>query len=529
MGRAVWLVSSLLLILAGARWGAHVGFQRQLKELEAKLRHLEAQQDVAHCVSLQPEADYNDDASTDDSVQPVAAPPQTVLESQRALHSASGRSQKKSKSNKAEQFTVRKSSQSHHDCKRSNLTTDNTIIGAMEFERHVSIKKIETQREEQHIRPRGFKFELLRFNSNIDSCSVVEGIGMLSEFSRIGHQMPALEPNSGFEAIRAASWRAVPASCDVPLQRSCTFSDRLVAWPNMASAWFPTSFFSQMTAAGSMLRKSGSGCIVHEAFSIWSLDGSNITIASKPLCDSRDVAAHSSDAQELLWGAIDSSDSRSGSVVWRLSWSQDFRASDTAMPVWRFMVAELSVRWPSSTLMYTTSQSVSIHGLLSARSQTEPTSTFSAAYQFKNVDLDFQQSLHGVLRAGGIEAEGALTARPPRNVASASYQEVNWQVPWSRSPMSGVSGVGVVGQVGPSVVTATAAAAAAVGLRYWRLLWAVERPTASPRHLERRWRLRWGDSPKVGGISAGRWQPQAREARPTTTAHCPRDCWRLVW
>lgn len=44
-GRAVWLFGGLVLIVAGARWGAEVGASRRLEVLEARLRRVESQQE----------------------------------------------------------------------------------------------------------------------------------------------------------------------------------------------------------------------------------------------------------------------------------------------------------------------------------------------------------------------------------------------------------------------------------------------------------------------------------------------------
>lgn len=53
LGRMAWLLSSLFLVFAGARWGSEVGALRSVEQLEAKVQHLEAQQEVAHCLSFE--------------------------------------------------------------------------------------------------------------------------------------------------------------------------------------------------------------------------------------------------------------------------------------------------------------------------------------------------------------------------------------------------------------------------------------------------------------------------------------------
>lgn len=55
LAHGLWLTMSLLLVLLGARWGSEMGAMRQLEKLDAKVQHLQAQQEVAHCLPWQEE------------------------------------------------------------------------------------------------------------------------------------------------------------------------------------------------------------------------------------------------------------------------------------------------------------------------------------------------------------------------------------------------------------------------------------------------------------------------------------------
>lgn len=50
LARLLWFPISLLLVLLGARWGSEMGAMRRIERLDAKLQHLQAQQEVAHCL-----------------------------------------------------------------------------------------------------------------------------------------------------------------------------------------------------------------------------------------------------------------------------------------------------------------------------------------------------------------------------------------------------------------------------------------------------------------------------------------------
>mmetsp|Transcript_96899 Transcript_96899/g.278856 ORF Transcript_96899/g.278856 Transcript_96899/m.278856 type:complete len:1051 (+) Transcript_96899:55-3207(+) len=52
LGRAAWLLVTWLIVWAGARWGLQVRTLRSMEQLQTKVQHLEAQQEVAHCLDF---------------------------------------------------------------------------------------------------------------------------------------------------------------------------------------------------------------------------------------------------------------------------------------------------------------------------------------------------------------------------------------------------------------------------------------------------------------------------------------------
>lgn len=51
--RFLWFGFSLILVLLGSRWGSEMGAMRRLEKLDAKVQHLQAQQEAAHCLPWQ--------------------------------------------------------------------------------------------------------------------------------------------------------------------------------------------------------------------------------------------------------------------------------------------------------------------------------------------------------------------------------------------------------------------------------------------------------------------------------------------